>query len=146
RRIAAFSARHRALVIGVWLLLLVGLVAGSHAAGTTYSSSAQVAGSDSKAANDVMARSFSGELSDASPIVYHADTATITDDAHKPVVEQSLKSLSAADDVASVTDPFADGTATVSKDGKTAYATVLPSTALGDMSVERADAIFDAAA
>jgi len=146
RRIAVFSARHRTLVIGAWLLLLVGLVAGSHAAGTKYSSSAQVAGSDSKAANDVMARSFSKELSDASPVVYHADTGTITDDAHRPIVEQSLRSLSHEDDVASVTDPFADGTATVSKDGRTAYATVLPSTALGDMSVEQADAILDAAA
>ena len=146
RRIAVFSARHRALVIGAWLLLLVGLVAGSHAAGTKYSSSAQVAGSDSKAANDVMARSFSKELSDASPVVYHTDTGTITDDAHRPVVEQSLRSLSREDDVASVTDPFADGTATVSKDGRTAYATVLPSSALGDMSVEQADAILDAAA
>jgi len=146
RRIAVFSARHRALVIGAWLLLLVGLVAGSHALGTKYSSSAQVSGSDSKAANDVMARSFSKELSDASPVVYHAGTGTITDDAHRPVVERSLRSLSQEDDVASVTDPFADGTATVSKDGKTAYATVLPSTALGDVSVEQADAILDAAA
>ena len=40
-RIAVFSARHRALVIGVWLVLLVGLGFASHAAGTTYSSSAE---------------------------------------------------------------------------------------------------------
>jgi putative drug exporter of the RND superfamily len=145
RRIAVFSARRRALVIGAWLLLLVGLVAGSHAAGTTYSSSAQVAGSDSKAANDIMGRSFSKELSDASPVVYHTDAGAITDDAHRAVVERSLKALSGQADVANVTDPFADGTATVSKDGKTAYATVLPSTALGDMSVDRADAILDSA-
>jgi uncharacterized membrane protein YdfJ with MMPL/SSD domain len=58
-RIAAFSARRKALVIGVWLVLLVGLGFASHAAGTKYSSSAEVAGSDSAAANDVMARSFS---------------------------------------------------------------------------------------
>ena len=61
-RIAVFSARRRLLVIGVWLVLLVGLGAASHAAGTKYSSSAEVAGSDSAAANDVMARSFSPEL------------------------------------------------------------------------------------
>src|SRR5919202_1854287 len=77
-RIAVFSARHRALVIGVWLMLLVGLGVASHAAGTEYSSSAEVAGSDSAAANDVMARSFSKELSDASPIVFHTDTGTLT--------------------------------------------------------------------
>ena len=58
RRIAVFSARRRALVIGAWLVLLAGLVVGSHAAGTQYSSSAQVAGSDSQAANDIMGRSF----------------------------------------------------------------------------------------
>jgi RND superfamily putative drug exporter len=144
-RIAVFSARHRALVIGVWLVMLVGVGFASHVAGTKYSSSAQVAGSDSQAANDVMARSFSKELSDASPIVFHTDAGTLTDAEHKPVVQESLKSVSGADDVASVSDPFADGTATLSKDGKTAYATVLSSTALGDMSVEQAEAIVDAA-
>jgi RND superfamily putative drug exporter len=145
-RVAVFSARHRALVIGVWLVLLVGLVVGSHAAGTRYSSNAQVAGSDSKAANDIMGRSFSSELSDASPIVFHTDSGTLTDSEHKAVVEKSLKSLSQADDVASVSDPFAEGATTVSRDGKTAYATVLPSSALGDMTVAQAEDIYDSAA
>src|SRR4029450_11875028 len=35
---------------------------------------------------------------------------------------------------------------TYSKDGRTAYASVLPSTALGDLSVEDAEKIYDAAA
>jgi putative drug exporter of the RND superfamily len=145
RRIAVFSARRRALVIGAWLVLLAGLVVGSHAAGTQYSSSAQVAGSDSQAANEIMGRSFSSELSDASPIVFHTDTGTITDAEHRSTVEKSLTSLSDNDDVASVSDPFAEGATTVSHDDRTAYATVLPSTALGDMSVEQAEAMVDAA-
>ena len=144
-RVAVFSARHRALVIGVWLILLVGLGVATQTLGTKYSSSAQVAGSDSKAANDVMARSFSKELSDASPVVFHTDEGKLTDAEHKAVVEESVKSLSQADNVASVTDPFAEGTTTVSKDGKTAYATVLPSTSLGDVSVEEAEKILTAA-
>ena len=53
RRIAAFSARRRLLVIGVWLVLLLGLGFAGHAAGTKYSSSITVSGSDSAAANDV---------------------------------------------------------------------------------------------
>jgi hypothetical protein len=88
-RIAVFSARHRALVIGVWLVLPAGLAVATHAAGTKYSSSAEVGGSDSQAANDVMARSFSPQRSDDS--------------------------------------------------------TVLPSTALGDLSVPEAEEILDAA-
>ena len=145
-RIAVFSARRKALVIGVWLVVLVGLGMASHAAGTKYSSSAEVAGSDSAAANDVMARSFSKELSDASPIVFHTDEGTIADGENRAVVEESLASVSQAEHVASVTDPFAEGSTTVSADGRTAYATVLPSTALGDLSVEEAESIVDAAA
>jgi RND superfamily putative drug exporter len=139
-RIAVFSARRRALVIGVWLVLLVGLGMASHAAGTKYSSSAEVAGSDSAAANDVMARSFSKDMADASPIVFHADEGTLKDGEHGAAVDESLKALSQADNVASVSKP------TYSQDGRTAYATVLPSTALGDLSVDAAEAILDSAA
>jgi putative drug exporter of the RND superfamily len=144
-RVAVFSARHRMLVIGTWLVLLVGLVAFSHAAGTKYSSSATVSGSDSAAATDIMSRSFSAELSDASPVVYHVDEGKVTDADNRAVIEGSLASLSAADNVATVSDPFAPEGSTVSRDGQTAYATVLPSTALGDMAVEDAEKILDAA-
>src|SRR5262247_1152092 len=104
RRIAVFSARHRLLVIGVWVMLLVGVGFASHAAGTRYSSSAQVAGSDSESANDVMARSFDANLSDASPIVFHAEDGKLTDEANQAVVEESMASLSKADNVKSVSD------------------------------------------
>ncbi len=145
-RIAVFSARRRLLVIGVWLVLLVGLGAASHAAGTKYSSSAEVAGSDSAAANDVMARSFSPDLADASPIVFHVEEGKVTDAANREVIEESLAALSKSEDVASVTDPFAEGASTVSADGQTAYSTMLPASALGDMAVADGEAILDTAA
>jgi putative drug exporter of the RND superfamily len=146
QRVAVFSARRRLLVIGVWLLLLLGLGFASHAVGTKYNSSVTVSGSDSAAATDVMARSFSSELSDASPIVFHTDEGTLTDEAHRPVVEASLKALSQADDVASVSNPLAEDSTTLSRDGRTAYATVLPATSLGELSVPEAEAILDTAA
>jgi putative drug exporter of the RND superfamily len=134
-RVAVFSARHRALVIGVWVVLLVGVGFASHAAGTKYSSSAEVAGSDSEAANEVMARSFSKDMADSSPIVYHAESGKLD----PAVVSASLKEVSQAENVASVSQPR------YSDDGATAYATVLPSTALGDMSVDEAEAILESA-
>jgi putative drug exporter of the RND superfamily len=138
-RLAVFSARRPLLVIGVWVVLLVGLVAGSHALGTQYSSSAEVAGSDSQAANDVMARSFSKELSDASPLVYHTDSGNLKDKENAAAVEESLKATSEAENVASI------GELTYSKDGRTASAQVLPSKALGDMSVDEGEAIYKTA-
>ena len=134
-RVATFSARHRALVIGVWVVLLVGLGFAAHTAGTKYSSSAEVAGSDSAAANDVMAKSFSKDMADASPLVYHSDTGKLD----QAAVNASLEDVSQAENVATVSEPR------YSQDGMTAYATVLPSTALGDLSVAEAEAILDSA-
>jgi RND superfamily putative drug exporter len=146
QRIAVFSARRRLLVIGVWVVLLVGLGFASHAVGTKYTSTTTVTGSDSAAATDIMSRSFSSELSDASPIVFHTDSGSLTDDAHRPIVEASLRALSQADDVASVSNPLEQDSTTMSRDGRTAYATVVPSTALGDLSVAEAEEILDTAA
>jgi RND superfamily putative drug exporter len=139
RRIAVFSARRKKTVIGLWLVVLIGVGFASHALGTQYSSSAEAVGSDSAAANDVMARSFSKELSDASPLVYHTDSGTLKDKENAAFVEESLKATSQADNVASI------GELTYSQDGKTAYASVLPAKALGDMSVEEGEAIYETA-
>ena len=144
-RIAVFSARRKALVIAVWLVLLVGLGFASHAAGVKYSSSVTVSGSDSAAATDVMARSFSAELTDASPIVFHTESGSLTDDEHRPVVEASLAALSEDPAVAQVSNPLQEGSTTMSSDGRTAYATVVPAQALGDLAVEDAEAILDTA-
>ena len=146
RRIATFAARHRALVIGAWLAVLIGLVFASHAAGTKYSSTVTVSGSDSAAATDIMSRSFSAQLSDASPIVYHTDDGTLTDDKHRVVVQASLQALSEQPAVAGVANPLDKNSTTMSKDGRTAYASVVPAKALGDLSVEQAQAILDTAA
>jgi putative drug exporter of the RND superfamily len=140
RRLATFSARHRALVIGAWLVLLVGVGFASHVAGTKYSSTQNVPGSDSLAATDVMSRSFSPNMSDSSQIVYHTETGTLTDAEHKSTVEASLKALSQDPDVEAV------GQTQYSKDGKTAYSTMVPSRALGDMTVEEAQEVLDTAA
>jgi len=139
-RIAVFSARRKMLVIGVWVVLVAGLGFVAQGAGTKYVSSTTVAGSDSAEATEVMGRSFSEELSDSSPIVFHTDEGTLKDSAHAPVVKESLTALSEHADVAGV------GEVRYSEDGRTAYANVVPSTALGDMSVEDAEAMIDAAA
>ncbi|HWH96239.1 MAG TPA: MMPL family transporter [Baekduia sp.] len=139
-RVAVFSARHRALVIGAWLVLLLGLGVASHAAGTRYSSGAVAAGSDSEAAHTVMARSFNAHLSDASPLVFHTDSGTFAKGDARETMDASLKAAAARPDVAAVGEP------TVSRDGHTAYANIVPAKALGDMTVDEAQEILDTAA
>jgi RND superfamily putative drug exporter len=93
-RTAVFSARHRALVIGGWLVVLAALLVVSHQAGTTYSNAATVDGSDSAEATELMERSFSAELADGSPIVFHTDEGSVTDPENKAAIEASLHALS----------------------------------------------------
>jgi putative drug exporter of the RND superfamily len=143
-RLAVFSARRRALVIGVWLVVILGLGVASRAAGTRYNTSAEIAGSDSAAANAILARSFSSTLSYASPIVFHTDTGTLTRGQNRRVVEASLRGLRTADNVASATNPFAR--ATLARDGRTAYSTMVPAKPLSDLSIAEAEAILEAAA
>ena len=144
-RLAVFSARHKGLVIGAWLVVLAALLVLGHQAGTKYSSSVTVDGSDSAEATEVMSRSFSAELSDGSPIVFHTDKGKITDAENRAAVEASLGALSEDPAVASITNPFAEGSTTVSEDGTTAYANLVPAEPLGDMSVEEAEEVADTA-
>jgi putative drug exporter of the RND superfamily len=145
RSVATFSARRRVLVIGVWLVLLAGIGVAGHLVGSRFSSEAVAAGSDSAAANEIMARSFSKNLPDASPIVFHVDSGTLAEPGRRSVIEASLKELQGSEHVATVSDPFAKGSPSISADGRTAFATVLPAQNLGELSIEEAQSILDAA-
>ena len=114
RRLAVFSARHRAWIIGAWLVALAALLVVSNAAGSKYSSSVTISGSDSAAATDVMSRSFSAELTDASPIVFHADHGTLHRTRQSAASRPRSRRCRRTRHVASVTDPFAAGSTTIS--------------------------------
>jgi RND superfamily putative drug exporter len=130
-RVAVFSARRRKLVLSVWLAMLISLGFGAHAAGTKYTSTVTVPGSDSAAATDTMTQSFSPQLSDSSPIVFHTDGGKL------PSVDASLKALDDSEYVEQVA-PLQ-----TSPDGQTAYASIVPAQALGDLSEAEAESILD---
>ena len=66
-------------------------------------------------------------LTDASPIVFHTEDGKITDDENRAVVEESPEGARrGAANVATVANPFDEDSATVSQDGRTAYANVMP--------------------
>ncbi len=93
-----------------------------------------------------MARSFSAELADTSPIVFHTDEGSVTDPANRAAIDASAAApCRSTPPSPPSTDPFAEGSTTVSADGKTAYANIVPAEPLGDLSVEEAEAILDTA-
>ena len=110
KSLARFSVRRRWLVLVIWIVLIVGVNAAAQAAGSAYSNSFSLPGTDSTHALHLLEVGFPHASGDSDQIVFHssngalrADAATIT-----PVLSD-VKSLSAVGSVSpvqySTTDP-----------------------------------------
>jgi len=110
--LARFSARHRRLVLVVWLLVAVGLLAGSRALGSALNDNISVPGSDSAVANDLLARVSSPTATtdgtSTSAVLVAANDA-IT--GHAAQVADFATALGHVRGIVQVTDPLAAGPA-----------------------------------
>lgn len=110
--LARFSARHRRLVLVAWLLIAVGLLAGSRALGSALNDDISVPGSDSAAANGLLARVASPTAnadgtSTSSVLVAANDAIT----GHAAQVADLATALGHVSGIVQVTDPLTAGTA-----------------------------------
>ncbi|MDX3380613.1 MMPL family transporter [Streptomyces niveiscabiei] len=124
--IARWCFRHRLIVIGGWLLLLAILVGGMRAAGgASFSEEYTLPGTESTKAVELLESQFKRTSGDASTIVLHAKSGKVTDPAVEAEVDRMLAEVAEVPEVGAVTSPFGpQGAAQVSRDGRTAYATV----------------------
>jgi RND superfamily putative drug exporter len=115
-RLARWVVHHRALAIGGWVALLIGVLAISGAAGTRYAETFSLPNTDSQRAYDLLKQDFAGQSGDSDQIVLHAKQGRIAD--HAPQVEAMLASVERLPHVSHVSRPV------VSKGGTIAFATV----------------------
>ena len=115
-RLARWVVHHRALAIGAWVALLVGLLALSGAAGSRYAETFSLPGTDSQRAYDLLKADFPGQSGDSDQIVLHARDGRIAD--HAAQVEPMLARVARLPHVSHVSRPV------VSRDGTIAFATV----------------------
>ncbi len=110
--LARFSARHRRLVLVAWLLIAVGLLAGSRALGSALNDTISVPGSDSAVANGLLARvaspTASADGTSTSAVLVAANDA-IT--GHAAQVAGFATALGHVRGIVQVTDPLAAGPA-----------------------------------
>jgi RND superfamily putative drug exporter len=137
--LGTWAARHRRMVIAGWLIVLVAVAIGNHALGGVYSDTLTIPGStaqqglDALRAHDKTAGGTSGQ------VVFVSPSGPVS--AQKSAVEQTRTNLEHLPHVLAVSDPLSQGT--VSKDGKTAYATINFDTnpqELGESYVSKVDA------
>jgi putative drug exporter of the RND superfamily len=145
-RLAQFCIRHRFAVLAVWLIVTIAVVALSHALGETTSENLALPGTDSQRATDTLEHSFPDQAHGTSPIVLHARNGKLTEAKYADAVDQAAAAVAKAPHVASVVNPLTpQGTSALSKDQKTGYLSVTLAVSPGELSVEEAQQIIDAA-
>lgn len=127
-RIAGWSFRNRGRTVLLWLLALGVAVGLAGAFGGKYSADYSAPGSDSRTAQDLLARDFPAQSGDLITVVLHAD-AGVTGPAARSQAEALLGRMAQVSHVRSTESPYpapgaASGaqTGSVSADGRTAIA------------------------
>jgi putative drug exporter of the RND superfamily len=145
--LARFCARHRFVVLTVWLLVAVALVGVAHQLGDNTNDSLTLPGTNSQSATDTLAKSFPDQANGTSPIVLHVSSGKLTDSKYAGAVNQAAADVAKAPDVASVVNPLtSQGASALSKDQATGYLSVTLSVSPGALTEDDAQTIINAAA
>lgn len=115
-------ARHPWVVLGLWLLLLVGTVAGNRAFGGKLSDTVTVPRSQATTGADLLTAQLPTASGAGAQVVLHVSQGKVADDS--AAVEQAVDRLRGLPHVLSVSDPLSENAPRVSPDGRTAYSTV----------------------
>ncbi|MFC8665253.1 MMPL family transporter [Streptomyces sp. NPDC057199] len=145
--VARWCHAHRLAVVLLWLGLLVGLGAGALAAGSNYSNSTTLPNTESSTALSLLKETGGSKAAgDSGQVVWRADDASVRDAAVKQRMNRALEEIARADGVVSVAGPYTpQGAAQVSKDGHTAYATVVFGKSGADLDKADVDRVKDIA-
>ena len=146
-RLGRMTFLHRRLVLGLWVLILVGSsMAAATLAGPT-STSFSIPGTEAQAAIDMLQARFPAAAATGASarVVFAApEGGSLADPANAAKVGAVLASLRAAPDVAVVSDPFTTGT--VSPDGRVAFAQAIYTVPAIELTKADRDALMAAAA
>jgi RND superfamily putative drug exporter len=124
----------------------IALVVVSRQLGETTSENLSLPGTDSQRAADTLAKSFPDQANGTSPIVLHAHSGKLTEARYTGAVNQAVAAVAKDPHVASVVNPLTpQGAAALSKDQATGYMSVTLAVSPGELSVEEAQTIIDAA-
>src|SRR5580765_2826094 len=124
RALARWCFTHKFVVLGVWIVALVVLGGLSATAGSGYTDSFSLPGTESTTALNLLTDNFNTESTDTNQVVFAADD--VNDPAIKARIEKTLAAIAKGPHVERVDSPFAQGAAArqISKDGTVAFANV----------------------
>ena len=144
--LARWCVRNRLVSVLLWLLAFGGVTAAAAVTGSAYSNDYEAPGTESGAATQLLQEGFPGLGGDSDTVVWHTSSGTVRAAAVEQTMTETLEKISDLPGVASVTGPYSDdGSARISKDGHTAYATVTFDDRAEDIKKSEAEAVVHAA-
>ncbi|HUH79703.1 MAG TPA: MMPL family transporter [Solirubrobacteraceae bacterium] len=123
-KLARWCATHRRLVVVAWIVVLLGALGVSSAAGTSYDDGFSLPGTDSQRASDLLSGGFSAQAGDHDQIVFHTRAGTLTRPVARARVQGILARVARLPHVDSVVSPYSSGSHAISSDGTIGFATV----------------------
>jgi RND superfamily putative drug exporter len=122
-RIGHFSGRHPWRVLTAWILIAVAAFVLNGSIGGQPDESFRLPGAESQRAADALQKRFPQETPYSSNVIFHSEKGLTTPQV-KAAVAQAVTQLAQIPHVAHVSDPYDPRGPTLSKDAKTAFATV----------------------
>jgi len=118
--IGRYSARHPLLVIIVWLGVLAGAILGHRFLGGYYSDDVSLPGTSAQEGADLLRAHSPAAGGQTGLLVFSVRSGSL--DRDRGAISQAVAGVQRLPDVLAVSDPL--GSATIARDGRTAYATV----------------------
>ncbi|MGJ5753187.1 RND superfamily putative drug exporter [Streptomyces puniciscabiei] len=123
--LARWCVRHRLITVLLWLLAFGGVTTAAAVAGSSYSNSYDVPGTEAGRATQLLKEGFPGLGGDSDTVVWHTGTGTVRAAGVEQTMTRTLDRIASLPGVASVAGPYGSrGAQRISDDGRTAYATV----------------------
>ncbi|MGA5270636.1 MMPL family transporter [Streptomyces lydicamycinicus] len=149
--LARWCLRRRIVVIVLWLAAFAGVAVAAGVTGAAYSNNYEVPGTESGQASARMAKAFPDRSGDGDTLVWHTDSGTVRSGAVQKTMRHTLKEIAGLPGVSEVQGPYGKhgtdgaGTRQISKDGHTAYASVIFDRPTDELDVAKVRTVVDTA-
>jgi putative drug exporter of the RND superfamily len=139
-------ARWRFVVLGLWLVLIVGVVVAAGQAGSDTTNNVTLPGAGSQSATDLLSNRFPTQAYGTNPIVVATDSGKLTDSKYSKAIKSSVSALKKTPHVTAAVSPLSDaGASALSKDKQIGYISVALDVGQGSITDDEANAVLDAA-
>ncbi|HTX07115.1 MAG TPA: MMPL family transporter [Solirubrobacteraceae bacterium] len=124
-KVTRWCIRHRRRVFIGWIAIAVITTVIAGAVGRNYAQDFSLPGTESQHALDLLKTEFPAQSGDVDTIVFHTANGTVDDPAVQSAIEGLLAKVKNDPHVVSVLSPYStDGSVEISKDRRTAFATI----------------------